>query len=244
MVATCPPGRFGLKAATSASETKCSVCPAGTYSSGFGSGRCTACNAGTYSNVTGASLCQACPPGTYSNVTGSTVCTPFANGTTNSAQPEYYMTVSGHKYTLMSTLVPSLVTASGAGPCQNGYYISLPYGWVVAQSNCHSLFALSCPAYNAFVNTCYETVFADNTLFHAAAAYSTDAVLTNENGQYSVEGAGATILITDDINAVAAPCLYDPRWGRDLSSCSLCGVGNYSVNGAIPCKNRWRIRKA
>ena len=146
------------------------------------------------------------------------------------------MIVGGHKYATLANTIPDPGT-SGSPNCQN-YYISLPVGWIVAPNNCHSWFALGCNSWQTDA-----VVFADGYSYRSKppswnywsapwAYYGSGILLTNSNGQYSVNTCKYEILITDDINAVYAPCPSNP------SSCVLCGPGTYSSNvfGVEPCK--------
>jgi len=76
----CAPGYF----TTSNTASSCSICPAGTYSSGKAS-NCSLCPAGTYS-AAGQYYCTQCPPGTAISSGGSS-CTPCS--------PGYYATSAG-----------------------------------------------------------------------------------------------------------------------------------------------------
>ena len=68
----CPPGTYCV------SGTRL-TCPAGTYSSAFGSAVCTICPSGTFSE-TGASNCTLCFAGTFSSAAGSSSCQQCPGG--------------------------------------------------------------------------------------------------------------------------------------------------------------------
>ena len=59
------------------SETSCTACSKGTYSTG-GASSCTSCSKGTYQDETGKSSCKNCPTGTYSSSTGAIACSSCA----------------------------------------------------------------------------------------------------------------------------------------------------------------------
>ena len=72
---------YYIQSPTQGVDGSCTLCPAGSYTAGYGSSEaCTPCSAGTYSNE-GASDCTACPAGTYSANENTGSCTPCPTGT-------------------------------------------------------------------------------------------------------------------------------------------------------------------
>ena len=82
----CPAGKFGLRGQVDAAAAACTPCPAGAYSSSYGSGGCTPCPSGTYSGAAGSALCtgRSCTPGRFGpqNQTSAAaaLCAPCAAG--------------------------------------------------------------------------------------------------------------------------------------------------------------------
>ena len=229
----CSAGSYSsVSGATSA--VTCVPCPAGTYSSSAGAIQCTGtCSPGSYSVVIGAissSTCTACAAGYYS-MSGQSQCTVFPTGTTNSIQPTNFITVYGHKYATLANTNPSL----GGATCQYTY-LSLPVGWIIAPNNCQSWFALGCNYWQTYV-----AVLADGTAYDTQQYYTDDSspwtyrgsgwLGTSWNGQFASSYCDGIVFITDDVSAASAPCSSNPY------SCTLCGTGSYSTNGATPCKS-------
>ena len=186
----------------------------------------TLCNPGTYSS-SASSSCVACPSGKYSTSSGSSECISFTNGVTNSNRPSNYVTVYDHNYATLANTVPG----TNGSLCQQNTYLALPVGWIVAPNNCQSWFALGCNYWQTS-----RIVMMDGTSYYSKASSQQQPwsfggfSLINSDGQYSVTSCNTEILITDDVNAVYSPCPSNP------TSCTLCGPGYYSVNGAAPCK--------
>ena len=98
--AKCTPGFFSHNISSWHIRQNCAACPAGLYTSEYGSVSCKPCESGTFSNVTsrpracescatgkyseittGALECKFCPAGQYQNVLGQIECKKCATGT-------------------------------------------------------------------------------------------------------------------------------------------------------------------
>jgi hypothetical protein len=120
----CNPGTFSPYAGSS----KCSQCPAGTYSEN-GASSCTACIAGTYS-LASSSKCTACDPG-YISGAGANICTACGPGTKSSADRKSCQPCTAGTISLGKTAVctpcdsPSYSPEGAAECCNTGYYYSV-----------------------------------------------------------------------------------------------------------------------
>jgi len=126
-----------------------------------------------------------------------------------SGAPSNFVTVSGSRFATLANTDPN--SYNGYGSCQQGTYLSLPAGWIIAPYNCQTAFAASCYGWDT-----YYVVTADGYItFTKSSSYPftrynfNNWLLASSSGgvsTYSVSGCNLQILITDNVIAAAAAC--------------------------------------
>ena len=125
--------------------------------------------------------------------------------------PSNFVTVSGSRFATLANTDPNSIGSS----CQQGTYLSLPAGWIIAPYNCQTAFAASCYGWNT-----EYLVLSDGSETYTKSSGSPftrytgyNYLLTSSSGgvsTYSVSGCYSQILITDNVTAAAAACTNLP----------------------------------
>lgn len=129
----CPPGSFSNVVFVSPyydRVTSCSLCAAGTYSTGTeasSSEVCLPCDSGKYSTALGAqslATCVSCPEGTYSSGIGTSVCTRCSPGSFNSLRGATFSGACFLCETGKFSTSSGAVSENSCVDCSPGYFSS------------------------------------------------------------------------------------------------------------------------
>ena len=224
----CTAGSYG--GCTASGAQSCTVCLAGSYSTGVGmltSDTCTSCAAGTFKSTTAASACDLCPAGKYSAAVGAATdpCLSCSAGT--------YSTGSGVTVSSVCLLCGAgtysvTLAASSSGTCQSCQAGTFQTGTGMQSS-------LACTACDAgYYATGIGLALASNCTACTAGTYGLTAGLTIctscSAGTYS-EATAATL---DSTCQLCPAGTYSGEVGASLSStCLSCSAGYYSTGSGL-----------
>ena len=151
---SCFPGSY-----SSAGSSSCTLCPAGSYSSGTGWTSCTACSPGTYSASTGASSCSLCSNGGYAPLSGASLCSVCASGsyTSGSASSSCTSCSAGFFTSYIGSTTCYSCTAgkySSSGSCSCTSCSAGSYSDIASATTCTTCPGSTTSSYGATFCTC------------------------------------------------------------------------------------------
>ena len=194
-----------------------SLCPAGTYSSGWGS--CASCPAGTYAPSAGHIVCVPCPAGTASTASGATslaTCNPCLGGTYATAGSSACVACPARPGTVGTYAVANLVSGT------NTYLYTCNAGSSMNFTNVTTVCSAASGAFMSLSPTPICPVCPIGTFATAGASNCT--ICPGGTANPSTGGTSSSSCVACSAGWAAAP---------GSASCSACGPGSWTASAGM-----------